>query len=391
MFQQRLIMAVFFLQALSFGSWLPRIPQVQESLGLDHATLAMGLIGFPVGTLIMLPFAGRLTARFGSRLVIFYGFVAFQIAIALPGWAFSLQSLFVALVIAGASMSLLELGLNVKADEIERLGGRMIMNTCHGFWSLGVMVGSLAAAGFIALGIAPGWSQVLFAGALLPICLWAAYPLPDERVPGAEPDIAAPKRRLSLPHPLLVGISIFVLGTTLTEGAAADWSAVFLRDQFTVPPALAGFGYTTFALMITFGRFFGDGLKARFGAARLARTFALIGISGALLICLSPHPIMAVAGFALLGVGASVGFPLAVTAAAEAPGKTAAGNVAVLTFFALTGFLAGPPVIGFIADAFNLRWGLAVLIPALSASAVLAVLLRRRPAPGGSAVTTPAA
>jgi len=385
MTQQRLIMAVFFLQALTFGSWLPRIPQVQESIGLDHGTLALGLIGFPIGTLAMLPFAGRLTAALGSRFVIFYGFIGFLIAITLPGWAFSLTSLFFALVVAGTSMSLLELGLNVKADEIERLGGRMIMNTCHGFWSLGVMVGSLAAAGFVAVGLAPGPSQVLFAAAILPVCLWASRLLSDERIPEAEPDPSLPKGRIAAPHPILIGIAFFVLGTTLTEGAAADWSAVFLRDEYGVSPAFAGFGYTTFALMLTFGRFSGDWMKARFGAAALARTCALLGVAGGLVLFFSQSALMAIGGFALLGFGASVGFPLAVTAAAEAPGKSASGNVAVLTFFALTGFLAGPPVIGFLADAFGLRWGLAILIPALSGSAVLAMLLRRHSAPRAAA------
>lgn len=376
MTHQRLIMLVFFMQALTFGSWLPRIPQVQESLGLDHATLAIGLIGLPIGTLLTLPLAGRLATKFGARAIIIVGFVLFLAAVTLPGWATSLPMFFVALMFTGGFMSLLELGMNIKADEIEKQSDRLIMSTCHGFWSLGVMVGSLVAAGFAYAQVPPGPSQLIFALLVLPLSLFAAWKLPELPAISAKPEDEGKKKRIALPPPILLGICIFVLGTTLTEGAAADWSAVFLRDIYDVPAAMTGFGYTLFALMITTGRFMGDRLKAKFGAVRLGRVCALIGVTGGLVIVLSPSVIGALIGFALLGIGASVGFPLAVTAAADTPGISPARNVAVLTFIALTGFLAGPPLIGFISEAFNLRAGLAILIPALMGSAIFATLLR---------------
>lgn len=375
---QRLIMLIFFLQALPYGSWLPRIPEIQERLGLDHAMLAVGLIGFPVGTLLMLPFAGRLATRFGSRVIIMAGFVIFLVGISLPGWAVSLPTLFLALMVAGTSMSLLELGLNVAADEIEKQSPKLIMSTCHGFWSLGVMAGSLIAAGFIALQVHAGPAQTLFAALLLPVCLLAAYRLPLPSAAPAEESGEPAQKGFRLPHPVLIGICVFVVGIALTEGAAADWSAVFLRDIHAVPIALAGLGYTLFALMVTVGRFLGDRLKHRFGAVVAGRTSAAIGVVGCLLVVFSSGFEVALIGFAALGFGVSIGFPLAVTAAAEAPGISPARNMAVLTFAALSGFLAGPPVIGFISHATDLRIGLAILAPALVASAILAVLLRSR-------------
>lgn len=376
MSQQRLIMLVFFVQALTFGSWLPRIPEVQLALGVDHAGLALGLIGLPVGTLLSLPIAGRLASRIGARKIIIIGFVLFLAAVSLPGWATSLPTFFFALMLTGAFMSLLELGLNIKADEIEKQSDKLIMSTCHGFWSLGLMVGTLVSAAFIALGVAPGLSQVIFAVMVLPLAMFAAYSLPESKVQTETDSPGEKPKRFKLPSPVLLGICVFVVGTTLTEGAAADWSAIFIRDMFDAPAALTGFGYTLFALMITTGRFMGDRLKLRFGAATLGRVCGLIGAAGGLVVVLSPSIPFALLGFGLLGFGASVGFPLAVTAAAEAPGISPARNVAVLTFVALTGFLAGPPVIGFISQAFDLRIGLAILIPALLATAVFAGLLK---------------
>lgn len=380
MSQQRLIMLVFFVQALTFGSWLPRIPEVQQALGVDHAGLALGLIGMPVGTLLSLPIAGRLASHFGARKIIIVGFVLFLGAVTLPGWATSLPLFFFALMLTGICMSLLELGLNLKADEIEKQSDKFIMSTCHGFWSLGLMVGTLAGAGFIYIELTPGMSQILFALLVLPLALYAAFSLNESEVAApAETKHVKPKR-FQLPNPILIGICVFVVGTTMTEGAAADWSAIFIRDMFEAPAALTGMGYTLFALMLTTGRMLGDRLKLKFGAVILGRVCGLIGAFGALVVVLSPSIPFALLGFAMLGFGASIGFPLAVTAAAEAPGISPARNVALLTFAALTGFLAGPPAIGFIAQATDLRFGLAVLIPALLATAVFAGLLVSRKA-----------
>lgn len=378
MSQQRLIMLVFFVQALTFGSWLPRIPEVQHILGVDHAGLALGLIGMPIGTLLSLPMSGRLATRIGARKLIIAGFVLFLAAVTLPGWSTSLPMLFFALMLTGGVMSMLELGLNIKADEIEKHGDKLIMSTCHGFWSLGLMVGTLVGAGFIYIGLAPGLSQVIFALIVLPLALFASISLHEPEVPGVTDEPVENPKPFVWPNRFLLGICIFVVGTTLTEGAAADWSAIFIRDMFEAPAALTGIGYTLFALMITTGRMLGDRLKQKFGASNLGRVCGLIGATGAVVVVLSPTLLVAFLGFAMLGFGASVAFPLAVTAAAEAPGISSARNVAVLTFVALTGFLAGPPVIGFIAEATNLRFGLAVLIPALLATAAFAGLLNNR-------------
>jgi MFS family permease len=377
---QRLIMAVFFLQPIAFGSWLPRIPDIQNQLGLGPAGLALALLGMPIGILLTLPFAGRFVARVGARAILVYGFPLYFAVVALPAFSPNLWTLFITLGLVGIAVSTLELGLNVKADQIEKKTGSMIMSTCHGFWGLGIMVGSLIGAGLAGLQIAPHWSIIIVALVSLPFCVIAARALPNlpEEAAVADPDA---KPALGLPGRALLGICFFTFGITMTEGAVADWSAVFLRSVFEAEPAQAGLGYSLFALTLAAGRFVGDRLKARYGAVALARVCGVFTIIGVLVVTTAPTELVTLIGFAAIGIGASVGFPLAVTAAASLTDRPAASSVAILSFVALIGFLVGPPMIGFIAEHTGLRLGLATLLPMLVVSLLLTGMLQTRGKP----------
>jgi len=364
-------MLVFFLQPIAFGSWLPRIPEIQSAMGLGSAALAIALLGMPVGTLLTLPFAGPLVGRIGARMAILIGFVFYSLAACLPVLAPDPILLFIALMLAGSSISFVELGLNVEADLVEKSTGKLIMNTSHGCWSLGIMVGSLIGSGFLAAGVAPGIALPLLALAILPIALLAGWALPalEDRT---ENETGEPQRSAwSLPSPALVGVCLFVFGITMTEGAMADWSAIFLRDALSAEGGLVGLGYSVFAFMVAAGRFGGDFLKRRLGSVNTARLCGTLAVLGAALLFLAPSVEIALIGFGTIGIGVSVGFPLAVTAAAGIGDRAASANVAVLSFVALTGFLIGPPLIGFVAEHSDIRFGVACVIPMLVVSLFL--------------------
>ncbi|WDR03249.1 MFS transporter [Devosia algicola] len=363
-------MLIFFLQPIAFGSWLPRIPDVQNFLALGPAALAFALLGLPCGTLLTLPVAGRLVEKLGARRAIWCGYIFFCVAVSLPGFSTSVPFLFGALLLTGSSMSFLELGLNVKADRVEKATGTAIMSRSHGFWSLGIMAGSVVGALLAGAGIAPQWAIMAVAVITLPVALFAAGKLPDYG-PHSVTHQIVPGSKWKMPSWTLLGISLFVFGVTMTEGAIADWSAVFLRTLFNSPPAEAGLGYSVFALMVASGRFGGDFLRMRFGAVSLARLCGLLALLGATTLLLAPTTVIALVGFAVIGLGVSVGFPLAVTAAAALTDRSASNNLAILSFIALNGFLIGPPIIGFIAEHFELRAGLAALIPFLALSLML--------------------
>lgn len=387
---QRLTMLVFFLQPVAFGSWLPRIPDVQDALGLGPAGLAWALLGLPCGTLLTLPFAGPLVGRIGPRRTIFIGFVLCTLAVSLPALAMTPIVLFGCLMLAGSSISFVELGLNVQADAVEKSTGSLIMSTSHGFWSLGIMTGSLIGSGLAAIQLDARVSIPLVAVVVLPLALLAARGLPDP-VPEPHHSETGQRSAWSLPSLALLGICFFVFGITMTEGAMADWSAVFLRKVFGADGGAAGLGYSVFAMMVAAGRFGGDRLKARFGAVPLARGAGLLALAGVAILLVAQNTIVALAGFAVIGLGVSVGFPLAVTAAASLTDRSSSANVAILSFIALLGFLVGPPVIGFIAEHVQMRIGLAALLPVLAISLVLTGQLSRRGAAKAPASADPEA
>lgn len=375
---QRLTMLAFFLQPIAFGSWLPRIPEIQAGLGLGPAALAAALLGMPVGTLLTLPFAGPLVGRIGGRAAIIAGFVFYSIAVCLPALAPDALWLFFALVLAGSSISFVELGLNVQADLVEKSTGSLIMNTSHGCWSLGIMVGSLIGSALAGFGLPPILAIPLVSLAVLPIALVTGNGLPA--LWDAPPTAPTRKSAWSMPSWPLIGICAFVFGIAMTEGAMADWSAIFLRDALGAEAGAIGLGYSVFAMFVAAGRFGGDYLKRRLGAINTARLCGALAVLGSAAIYLAPNFALALTGFGILGIGVSVGFPLAVTAAASLGDRAASANVAVLSFVALTGFLVGPPMIGFVAEHFDIRAGIACVIPVLIVSLLLAGRLRPRAA-----------
>lgn len=376
---QRLTMLVFFLQPIAFGSWLPRIPDVQQALGLGPAGLAMVLLGLPAGTLLTLPFAGPLVGRIGARAAIMFGFALYAIAVSLPGFASNPVLLFVTLMLCGSTISFVELGLNVEADKVEKATGRLIMSKAHGFWSLGIMTGSIIGSALAAAGIEARWAILSVA-----VATFVVGPVAGRLVPDFGPDATATPsapgtRRLTgsrLPGWALLGVCFFVFGVTMTEGAMADWSAVFLREVLGVGGE-AGIGYSVFALFVATGRFGGDWAKSRLGAATLARGSVVLALVGIVILTLAPGLPVALLGFAVVGLGASVAFPLAVTAAADLDPARSSTNVATLSFIALLGFLVGPPLIGFIGQHVDLRVGVAALLPILAVSLVLSGRLSR--------------
>ncbi len=377
MSNQTRIMMIFALQPLALGAWLPQIPDVQLRLGMGPAALSLALLGFPAGLLTALPFGGRIGAALGGRNLILYGLPAYLALMCLPPLAPSAPMLFAALALAGASIALVELGLNLTADEIEKSGGRLIMSACHGSWSVGIMAGSLAGAALALLALPPFASVALVSLVSLPAGLALAGGLPAMHAHVQAELDGGPASRALLGTALLA-ISSFTFGITMTEGAVADWSGIFLRDEFGLASGATGLGFTAFAAMVAAGRFAGDRMKARLGAVASARLCGALALAGMSCVLAAPGAGFAIAGFALAGFGVSVGFPLAVTAAAALTDRPAASSVAILTFVALSGFLIGPPLIGFAAEYMGIRTGLAMLLPGLIASLALAGALGGR-------------
>lgn len=352
---------IFFLQPLVLGAWFPRIPQMQALLDLGAGQLAIALMGMPLGLLAALSIGGKLSEWLGTRRLLTAAFVAQTLCLPLPSFATSGVLLFGFLAVAGLALALAELGLNVTASEVEARAGRHIMNVSHGCWSIGVLCGSAIGSLCAAWHIAPNHSLIAVGFVSAIPAIWIARQITNFAVVPSSSDEPT-KRGISKG---LIFISLFAFGVAMSEGAMADWSAVYFTEIFAATPGVAGASYTIFALCVAIGRFQGDHLKARFDVAVLGQSFALLALAGLLVLICSNSATTAFIGISLFGLGLSIGFPVAVSAASVLPGRSSAGNVAVLTQMTLCGFLIGPPMIGFVAEHSSMRGGLAALVPVL--------------------------
>ena len=355
-------MGIFFIQLVVFGVWLALIPEVQSSLNLDKSQLALGLMGTPTGMLLTLPFAGKVANTFSIRKILYVGFPVFFLSITLIGLVDGLYSLFLVLFLVGVSMSLLELALNVHAGRVEKHIRRVIMNRCHGFWSLGIMTGSLLGSALHSESTV--WLiLIICALALFPVAWLLCLGLPSyENITSAE---VSPAFVIPQFPAILICICVFAFGITMIEGAMADWASVYVKEMLGTEAQGTGYGFGLFAAFVALGRFFGDNLKIKLGTIIVARVFVIISILGLISLVTADDLWLAFAGFALTGMGVSVGFPLAVTSAASIDEKREASYVAFLSLIALIGFLVGPPIIGFLANTTNLKTGLTMLFPGL--------------------------
>jgi len=365
-----LIMAVFLLQPLALGGWLALIPVAKTDLGLTKATLAIALMGVPLALVPGLQIAGRVISKFGPRRIATVFFPLQAMAFVLPLLAWSGVSLFVALFVVGLMMAFIEVAMNAYAGRLEKQAGALIMNRCHGFWALGLTLGSATVA-FVDSAIL---AQIGLAAVSAVFGVTVSRVLP--RLPGDEAQSAAPRRRLSeLPKALLM-IASFMFVVTLTEGIMADWAAVYLSEQLNDPTARAGIAVTIFSAFMAGGRFLGDVVKARLGAVRHAKVTVGCAVLG-LVILVLPLPVwLAYPGFALVGFGVSAAYPLGVSSIAALDDQYEAPNIAIAATVAMGGFMVGPPLIGFLSEAFSLSVAFGVLIPALLVAMALSRWLR---------------
>lgn len=366
----------FSTDSLMFGSWVTYIPYVKTTLSLNDAQLGLALFGMPLGLLLMNPFSASVIARFGLARTTTWATVLLMFAFAVPVWMPDRWWLFAALAFNGMVVALLNVAMNTCATNIERDEKVYIMSTCHGMWSLGGMVGSGLSALMIALGVAPKLHlttlAVLIAAAALKWMRPVLETIPSglETLSHSDAQTPAPAhKKFALPSRDLLLMIFIGLTTSMCEGVAFDWSGVYLRDALGAPAQVAALGFTCFSLAMMAMRFTGDVLIPRYGERNLLYFTALWSALALLIIILAPLVEIGIFGFLLLGAGVALGAPILFNAAARVPGLAPGAGLATYATFSFMGFLAGPPLIGWIGE----RWGLAtgfalVLLLALAAT-----------------------
>jgi MFS family permease len=363
----------FAADSFLFGSWVAHIPHVKMQLALSEAQLGLALFGMPLGLLIANPFSPGLIARYGLSGVTLTSLILLALSFALPMWMPDRWTLMGALFLVGVSVAFLNVAINTCATNLERHQSIYIMSTCHGMWSAGGMLGSGLAAVLIRLGVDPAWHLTAIAIVVLLGSVWGLKPwltqIPEDRraseMRSGRPGFVWPNRLLLFM--ILIGVCI-----SLGEGVAFDWSAVYLREELGARPALAALGFTCFSMSMMAMRFTGDVLIPRFGEQRLLYFSVLTSALALLIVVLSNTVWLGILGFFVLGAGVALGAPILFNASARVPGYAQGAGLATYATFSFMGFLVGPPLVGYLGEAFGLPWAFALVIVLLLAS-VLAI------------------
>lgn len=367
------VVLVFGVAGFVMAQTFSRLPAVRDALGASVGELGLALVGGGLGSLLAMPFTGRLVDRFGSRRV-----VAVSIVLGSAGWASlafvpNVWMLTVALVCTGAPVGLWDVAMNVQGSHVEQRRGRSLMPYFHAAFSGGAVVG--AGMGVLAAALGVGLVQLPVLSALgIAVGLYAVrgFVPEDTSAHGAQEAEPAPRRGLTR---LEILIGVVCLGSTLAEGAANDWLAILLVDVQEAPEAFGALALMFFNITMTVGRLVGGPAIDRFGRERVARVGGVLAIAGILLASQQPNLGLALAGGLLWGLGVSTIFPAAISAAGEIPGR---GNRSITTvsMIAYGAFLFGAPMIGLLAEQFGLDLALFAVIIALAVMVLLAGNLR---------------
>ena len=369
------VFAAFFLYAFAMGGIFPRVPELQRAMGATEGALGLALIGASTGTLVSLTLAGRLLDRIGHRRALIALTPAMAVCYAVASFATVPWMLFALLVPCGLCIGAVEIIVNLEADRVEHQEGRRIMNRAHGFWSIGFFVAGLFGAGLSQAGVSV--QEHLLLDALLVLIATALLLGRFDAAPhraGTAQGHETP--RFAKPTLAILAIVAVTLSAMVLEGAGAEWSAIYMRDVFGAGHFIAGSAVAVGAMMQAITRFFADAFVERFSPVGVARVLlTLLGI-GAGTVLLAPSGTIAFAGFALMGVGTSVIFPLAMSAAAQRTDRSAAVNVATLAQTSFVVFLLGPPLLGLVAQYWGIRWSFGIGLPLVALSLAMAAVLK---------------
>jgi predicted MFS family arabinose efflux permease len=387
---------VFAVSGFGFASWASRIPQVKARLGLDPAALGLLLLAIALGSVVSLPLAGTLVARWGSRwtatvmatlstaalLTVAFGYLAGVVPVAIGLFFF------------GVSAGIWDVSMNVQGAAVERRLGRSIMSRFHAAWSLGTVAGALIGAIMVALHV-PVTAHLAVAALVEGPVVWVVArrfvsDVADEpgvaEVAGATGEDGKSGSRGSAltawrePRTLLIGL--FVLAFAFAEGTGNDWISVAVIENYKAPATLGTLTFAVFLAAMTAGRWWGTALLDRYGRVPATRSLAALAVVGLVLFIAGPALPAAFLGAILWGGGTSLGFPTGMSAAADDP-ALAARRVGVVASIGYCAFLGGPPLIGFLGDHVTVRHALLVVVVLLALAVLIAGALRP-PVPGRS-------
>jgi len=364
---------LFLVHGLIVGTWISRIPAVQTGLRLNNGVLGVTLLSSALGALCAIPVTGWSVNRYGSKRVTSISSVAFCPAVVLPGLSRNAFELAAALLVYGAIAAAMDVSMNAQAVAVEKALGKPTMWRFHAMFSFGAM-GGAALGGFAAArAIAPDVHFAMSALLNLIAVVSVLHLLLGGRElrPGSRGRIALGR----IPR-VLLALSAIAFCILLSEGAMADWTAIYLRQVLRAGPGLAAEGYAVFAAAMAIFRLCGDIITAHFGPFRTVRNASLLAACGLACTLVARGPVWALPGLAATGAGLSVIIPLAFGGGGRVESVSPGAGIATVTGLGYLGFIAGPPAIGFASQLFTLRYALVIVVACCLVAAILSSSMR---------------
>ena len=350
------VSAFFFIAGLTFATWASRIPDIKTQLQLSNARLGAVLFALPAGLMTSLLFAGWMVSRFGSRKVMISAALFYPAMLVMLGLATNVWQLAFILFLFGLGSNLVNIAMNTQAVDVESMYGRSVMASFHGLWSIAGFTGAAIGTLLVSAGTAP-WLHflIIFATAGLLVLFFYKFTLPTDTAPAEkQPFFVKPDK-------FILNLGLIAFCSMLCEGAMADWSGVYFQNIVKSPKEFITFGYVAFTAAMATGRFLGDAMVTKLGIKKVLQLSATFISTGLFVSILFPYMVTAVLGFLLVGLGVSSVVPLIYSLAGKSATMKPGLALAAVSSISFLGFLIGPPLIGFIAEAAGLRLSFAII------------------------------
>ncbi|NRS87829.1 MFS family permease [Flavobacterium sp. 7E] len=352
------VSAFYFGMGLCFATWASRIPDIKMALHLSDADLGTILFALPVGQLMMMPFSGKLVTRFGSHRIGVFSLLMYAFSLTNIGLATNAWQLGFGLFLFGLFGNMNNIAINTQGVYTEKLYKKTIMASFHGMWSFAGFTGALIGLGMLAFNFSP-YHHFLIVGLVVMTLIAFNYKFlikAKER-----PKTVESNKLFTKPDSALIWLGVIGFGCMASEGIMFDWSGLYFKDVVKAPGSLIILGYTSFMVMMASGRFLGDGLIQRFGRKKVIQTSGIMISTGLFTAVIFPYLVPSMLGFMLVGLGVSTIVPTLYSLAGKNTTVPPGEALTIVSSVSFLGFLMGPPVIGYIAEAFGLRFSFAFI------------------------------
>jgi len=346
----------FFVSGFGYTTWTSRIVYIQQSLHLNEAFLGWALLALPAGLMITMPITGRMLSLFSSSRIMLVGAVAFNLMLGLLGFTTEYWQFIAILFFFGSSRNILNLSINTQSVGVQKLYKKSIITTFHGIWSFAGLSGSVFSLVMAYFKVPPTWHLLVVS---ITLCLIAFLAWPNTLHEKPEPQERKPI--FSLPDKELLKFALICFSSMACENVMYDWSGIYIFKAVHATKVVATAAFVVFMIAVTTGRFAGDHLVNRRGIKMVLKYSGVLIVGGFAIAIAFPYVIPTIAGYALIGLGVSCMVPLVFSVAAKSKSMSGGPAIAAVSTVGYLGFLLVPPVVGFVAQAANLRWSFALI------------------------------